>query len=343
MITLQSRKIQYNKKLLLCENNKNNQQAKFSIIFPIKINRLGMHVFLLFVLFSFTCAQPTLTGYNQFVDLSSYMNTGHVFMTSTFFLYYSYGIDYIYIGIVADTGDTTGWASFGVDNSNLMIPSDVVIGCAYLTQNLSDFNLRGKTAPSNNVFCINGIPAVCIDTDVGTGGVAGVCQDNVLNKTITRAGTFLILQYARPINASDSCDQPMTPGVTTSIVFAVGPINTQFAWPYNIAYHLVRGSINYTFVDQMQVSTASSVGTTSSAQTTNVPSTQSTTIPQATTTIAQSSSSSSQETTKIATTNTIPGTSMAMQTTTNDSPRISAADPFILILLFVVIAVILCV
>lgn len=180
-----------------------------------------MCFFVVLFLFRLVSSQPTLSGYSQFLDLSGYMFNGNTHMSQpmTYNLYYSYGPGYIYLGIVADTGDTTGYTSFGVNTVGQMIGSDAAIGTNFAAPSIDDFDLKGKSSSTSNTFCLNGIGAVCIDTDVGSGGVSIGCQDNILNKTVTRVGTYLILQYARPIAASDSCDLPMTAGVIQSCIF----------------------------------------------------------------------------------------------------------------------------
>jgi len=76
---------------------------------------------------------------------------------------------------------------------------------------------------------------------------AGSCQDNVYNTSVTRISNFLVFTYMRPLNATDSCDISIVPGVPIGIIFAVGPTTASAFWPYSIQYHYVRGITNMTF------------------------------------------------------------------------------------------------
>jgi len=205
--------------------------------------------------------QPALTGYDYNSELGTLLTDGHVSSPGTFHLYYSVRSPLIFIGIVADTRDTTGWAGFGFSTTDLMIPGDAAIGMMDgVIPRLGDFYLSGRVASLNSVFCANGIAAVCYDPLEKPQGALN-CSDNLSNTSVSRVGTFLVLQYARPIAASDFCDQAVNLTGPSNIIYAVGPTTTTFGWPFNLQYHAVRANTTFTFLATPPTSAATSMTT----------------------------------------------------------------------------------
>jgi len=223
--------------------------------------------------------QPTLTGYDYNMELGNLLTDGHVSSPGTFHLYYSVRSPLIYIGFVADTRDTTGWAGFGFSTTDLMIPGDAAVGMMdVVTPRLGDFYLSGRQASLSNVFCANGIGAVCYDPmEKAVGGLT--CADNLSNTSVSRVGTFLVLQYTRPIAASDFCDLAVNLTGPSNIIYAVGPTTTTYLWPFNLQYHAVRANTTFTFIATPPTSAATSVATTMTMTTMATTMTNATTVP----------------------------------------------------------------
>jgi len=82
------------------------------------------------------------------------------------------------------------------------------------------------------------------------------CTDNLANQTVSRSGTFLTLEFSRPINASDYCDYPIDLEGSNHLVYGVGPAVATYQWPYNFQYHLVRANISFAFITTLPATTA---------------------------------------------------------------------------------------
>jgi len=189
------------------------------------------------------CAQPALTGYDQFVNLTLYDQVN--FQTSTLFygLYYSIRLNSIDIGVVCDvsTESPIGWCGFGISLSGMMFGangeiSDAVIG--YVDDNgvfsIGDFVIKGRNPPFSCQFT----PSVCLDTFGGSN-----CTNNVVSRSGRRQGNYLIMEFTRPLAASDSCDVAINFS-SNFIIYVIGNAADTGTFPDTIISHDQRAFAN---------------------------------------------------------------------------------------------------
>jgi len=180
---------------------------------------------------------PTLTGYAFQVDYSFNLTDGFnpAPQPQYFHMYYTLTPPTLFMGIVAYSLD--GWLGFGWSPSGIMqtpnMPSDAVLAYVDTIGNtfVSDFTLIGRSAPTPT-SCAGPTPGVCPDISI-----AG-CADNIVVKSISRQSNYLILQFSRPMTASDKCDVAIVPGgANQNAIFALGPTITSMPWPYSVQFH----------------------------------------------------------------------------------------------------------
>lgn len=56
---------------------------------------------------------------------------------------------------------------------------------------------------------------------------------------MTRSGNYLIIEYSRPLNASDNCDLSIQPNVPFYAIYSIGYVinATGYNYPSTIGYH----------------------------------------------------------------------------------------------------------
>jgi len=124
-------------------------------------------------------------------------------------------------------GSTVEYCAIGFSATGSMIGSDAVIGSL---GSVNDFQLNQQRRPeTGNTNCPS---AVCVDS------VLSGCTDNVFNKTTSSTNGYLIVEFARPLNASDSCDRSITyQGVQDHLIWSMGMGSA----PSGIQQHAQRG------------------------------------------------------------------------------------------------------
>jgi len=235
-------------------------------------------------------AFPSLDGLYDFrVNLTDQnLSGGNALPTSEYYLYYSIRPPNIEIGIVCnlDFQPLPSWCGFGLApntdplNADNVQGSGVTVGWVDGTGNtfINEFFIGGKLVP--NAASCNGVsyPAVMRVCPQGADGYKA-CSDNTQKVAAYRNGTYLTLRYARPLAASDICDQPIdvngVAGGNQELVFAVGPSGNLGTWPFNIVQHTFHRNASQTVT--ITFSTASTVA----SQTTGIQAT--TAVPKSTT------------------------------------------------------------
>jgi hypothetical protein len=218
-------------------------------------------------------AQPVLTGYDQFVNLTGTLFDQLNAQPSNLFygVYYSIRQTSIDIGIVCDvTGQTPfGWCGFGISLSGLMIgnnqeQSDAIVGYVDDLNNffIGDFVIRGRNPPIN---CAGG-PSVCIDSFHNN------CSDNVVPRSGSRQGNFLIMEFTRPVGAADSCDVAIN-FQSNFIIYVIGNTLEGLNFPDNIINHDIRGPQNALLTFVPPGTTGLGAGSTTGAITSGSPTT----------------------------------------------------------------------
>jgi hypothetical protein len=161
-----------------------------------------------------------------------------------------------------------GWCGIGWSEFGSMIGSDAVLGSIEddnVTATIMDFDLRAQTPPGNGT-CPN---AVCADS--------APCADDVSNTSGRREGEYMVLEFDRPIAASDACDKPVPINVTDQFVIygwgaGLVPIGVlrhsdrgfaQFDWqpPYDTTGALTTGGLTTSAVTSGEVTSAAIVTT----------------------------------------------------------------------------------
>jgi len=176
----------------------------------------------------------------------------------------------INFGIVCNP-PSGGWCGFGWSSAGLMVtpPSDAVIGSingGVVT--ILDFILNQKVAPTVMGSCPN---AVCPET---LNVFNPPCFNNVFNTTGSTSGAYVVLEFTRPLNASDSCDTSIVDGH-----YAIWSMGTG-AVPTSMAQHLFRDS---TFLNGVGTFTWFRNLTQQTSQGTTITSMSSSVVPSATT------------------------------------------------------------
>jgi len=186
---------------------------------------------LLLSLLAFACGQPILTGYAHSVNLTNGLSDGSNRVASYYVLYYTVAGSSIHLGIVADTGYPTGWAAFGIStDTGAMVGSDAVIGWndAQGVALAEDFTLKNTFPP--NTPCVG----VCPDSSQSG------CSNQVTAVSGRRDGNYLVVEYTRPLAASDTCDNAIVLDQPTNVVYSVGAVAGSATWPYNPRQHILR-------------------------------------------------------------------------------------------------------
>jgi len=125
-----------------------------------------------------------------------------------------------------------------------MIGSDAVVGSAFTTVNIDDYILNQQVPPANGT-CPN---AVCPETLAVFGKN---CSNNVNNTVGSIVNGFTILEFTRPINASDVCDRNVEDG---GIVWSMG----LGAVPLGIQQHYFRNYGPFVWIRNYTATTAPS-------------------------------------------------------------------------------------
>jgi len=184
---------------------------------------------------------PILTGYDFNFDLSTSLSNGTSTVSNyTYTVYYSIRTGNINIGIVAQEPNIPShWVALGFSNTGNMTKTDAAIAWvdpASGNVSIADFWIQGKKVPSDQI-CQSTGGAVCPDSLVN-------CTNNVALISGSRNGGFLVIEYSRPLAASDACDIAINPGFAMNITFSMGPVNQTLSFPYNLMKHSVRTDIS---------------------------------------------------------------------------------------------------
>lgn len=102
--------------------------------------------------------------------------------------------------MIGPTGDFTDAGKYWMEYWD----SFIVVIARVIDNSVEDFQLRGKKAP---LFCGIG-PAVCSDTSLDHD-----CNDDVEVVSLEEENGYSIVQFRRPLEASDHCDSPIILGV----------------------------------------------------------------------------------------------------------------------------------
>jgi len=103
-------------------------------------------------------------------------------------------------------GSIVQYCAIGINTAYAMYPgADSIIGSLGIdnqTPQVYDFVLNNNVEPAN-ASCPN---SVCQDSNPAM----GTCRDNVMNAKASRNGEYLLVEFDRPLLASDSCDKNVT-------------------------------------------------------------------------------------------------------------------------------------
>eukprot|EP01118_Nematostelium_gracile_P005939 TRINITY_DN1894_c0_g1_i1.p1 TRINITY_DN1894_c0_g1~~TRINITY_DN1894_c0_g1_i1.p1 ORF type:complete len:538 (-),score=106.51 TRINITY_DN1894_c0_g1_i1:86-1666(-) len=198
-----------------------------------------MRTFFLLLLIALCSAQPAPRKvYEKHVDLTAYTSAN-----SYYHFYYNITQTHILACVIADVQDYAGYAAIGFSDSGSMLNSDAVLG--YVESNftafVNDFYLDGKLAPTAR-FCALGYPSTCPDTGKNLN-----CADNLINTFASRSAQYLLIEFERPLIASDACDIAIPLDRPVTVVFSAGPTVFRNQWPYKAQYHSTFGAYNMTF------------------------------------------------------------------------------------------------
>jgi len=140
-----------------------------------------------------------------------------------------------------------GWCGVGWSSTGEMVGSDAIIG-SIGSQGLvvRDFILNAQETPSN---CPS---AVCPDDHPNITG----CQNNAMNISGFNVANYMVLEFIRPLKASDPCDKDI-PQMGT-LIFSIGPGEV----PTTMEQHYFRGNISFNWYPQIDAA----VNTTTSGQ-----------------------------------------------------------------------------
>jgi len=220
------------------------------------ISFIGLFVFS----FAGNPTPPTLNGYDHFLNLQgtliNQITTDNE--TNYFAIYYSVRFPDIFFGVVCDSG--LGWCGLGASYSGIMVgqnqsipfQSDVMIGAVTSggVLQIGDFVIRGRNSPS---LC-SSFPGVCLDTGSG-------CTNNVVAINGSIASNFYtVIEYKRPLAASDSCDVPIIPNADNFFIYAIGD-SVGASFPNNVQAHSIHGPSNFIIHIQAPISTTMGVTT----------------------------------------------------------------------------------
>jgi len=221
-------------------------------------------VVLLFYVMPALGQPPVLTGYPNMWNVSNNLTSDGITPVFKYYvIYYEVVQPTLRVGIVCDTTTTTGWCGFGLGAADgTMSPgSDVVVGWVDGSNvaTVIDFIITGRFPPTED--CSG---AVCPDsTQTGCGNNATLVKG-------FRSGTYLVLEYTRPIIAADSCDKAIPLNNDTFVIFSTGDVvGTNF--PFNMQKHLVRtnvadGPFTVQFLTDVQPTSASGTQQASTTQ-----------------------------------------------------------------------------
>jgi len=124
-----------------------------------------------------------------------------------------------------------GYCGIGWSDVGSMVGSDAVIGSVSPTPAIEDYILHQQTPPiagsCPNAVCPESLPVF-----------AGNCSNNVQNVSGSAINGYIVLEFSRPINASDSCDKDVKDG---AIIWSAG----SGAVPVGIIQHSFRDFIAY--------------------------------------------------------------------------------------------------
>jgi len=94
------------------------------------------------------------------------------------------------------------------------------------------------------------------------------CADNLNTVSGSRMGDYLVLEFSRPLIASDQCDIAIIPNMPIDVIYALGPITGSGTWPYKIQFHTAHGtntSHPLTFIAPTSAPTSTPVTASNSA------------------------------------------------------------------------------
>jgi len=190
---------------------------------------------------------PTLSGYDGNMQLfpRSLEN-----VTGYYHLYWSVVYPDVQIGIVCERlpDMNMSWCGFGVSTTGGMVGSDGVIAFVDIHNNSDahDYFLAGQYVPVSYP-CYS---KVCPDEVYSKAS----CENNVvwLNgywvpDPTNSSLAYNVVEFTRPLNASDDCDNPIPANEPFKIVYSIGPETnvSGLVWPYNINHHMYRGPAPY--------------------------------------------------------------------------------------------------
>jgi len=188
---------------------------------------------------------PTLSYYQNTYKVKN-ITDADILTTTYYQIYYNYTATDIHVGIVVDCGATTCWAGWGISvREGLMVGSDAALGWVHPNGSvfIDDFTLQGQLPPDTP--CVSG--NICPDQLFSSS-----CQNNVVVRSGSREGTYIILEFSRPLVASDSCDNPIDPIIPQFVIVSAGTIDVPdfelygFTFPFFILQHTWRGSEHIT-------------------------------------------------------------------------------------------------
>jgi len=187
---------------------------------------------------------PHLSGYDHMVNFTNFATTTQSRDPKYFVVYYSISHSLLHVAIICDSGPT-GWCAFGISPNGNMVRSDVVVGWVDPSGNalVSGLYLAAKSMPEQGSCTESVVPnknaqSLCPQRDISN------CKDNALLVGGHRNGTYMTIEYTRPIAAFDPCDIAINDmgGSMNYVIFAIGPAspcasNCSLEFPYNIKKH----------------------------------------------------------------------------------------------------------
>jgi len=207
--------------------------------------------------------QPTLQFYQHSYKVKN-ITDADILTTTYYQIYYNYTDTDIHVGIVVNCGSPSCWAGWGISvRDGLMVGSDAAVGWVNASGSvfIDDFTLQGQLPP--DIPCISG--NICQDQYF-----SNECENNVVARSGSRQGNYLIWEFSRPLIASDSCDNAIDPTEQQFIIVSAGPIDFQdeaygLTYPYFMLQHQWRGSELKTLSSTGTTGTTGETGTTSEA------------------------------------------------------------------------------
>jgi len=218
---------------------------------------------------------PVLEGYNYSVKVTNYLSSD--VNVPTMYMYTDTAPGIARVGLVYNTylglNISQIWVAVGWTTSCQMLdinqPSDAVV--MWMDQNnvvhLADFYLYARQVPTT-ISCQTTNTSICADTSKPA---SFGCSNNanLVYSNVTDDG-FVIIEFTRPLAASDMCDIPVVTGKSICMLASTGTFQDPSAdlFPDNIDKHLLHVANPYDFNITWPIPPVSTTASTTAMPTT---------------------------------------------------------------------------